>query len=267
MRVLNPSTVCPSAGLPHAPQRSLTAAERRLTAMAVEVAMAATNLVTVAGAAVAMRNQATATAAAIAQVPAQASMLARLAKSILSLCGWRLEAPPPALDQYVLIAAPHTSNWDFPLMILCAMAYRIKIRWLGKKSLFNAPFGWLMRTMGGLPVRRSGGHSQVDVMRQVFAENPQLILAVPPEGTRDLTAHWRSGFYHIAHGANVPIVGSYLDYSQKRAGFGDPLYPTGDVRTDMDVLRKLYAPMRGKHPEKSGAIQLREEMESDTGSP
>lgn len=194
-------------------------------------------------------------------------MFARLAKSILTLFGWRLETPPPELNQYVLIAAPHTSNWDFPLMILCAMAFRIKIRWLGKKSLFDPPFGWVMTIMGGLPVRRSGGHSQVDSIRQVFADNPRLIVAVPPEGTRDHTAHWRSGFYHIAHGANVPIVGSYLDYSQKRAGFGQPLYPTGNIPADMDVLRSLYAPMRGKFPEKSGAIKLREEMESDTGSP
>jgi 1-acyl-sn-glycerol-3-phosphate acyltransferase len=193
-------------------------------------------------------------------------MFARLAKSLLTLFGWRLEAPPPDLNQYVLIAAPHTSNWDFPLMILCAMAFRIKIRWLGKKSLFDPPFGWLMTAMGGLPVRRSGGHSQVDSMREIFAENSNLILAVPPEGTRDHTTHWRSGFYHIAHGANVPIVGSYLDYGQKRAGFGDPLYPTGNIPADMDVLRSLYAPMRGKYPEKSGAIKLREEIESDTGS-
>ena len=182
-----------------------------------------------------------------------------IARRLLELAGWKIEGAPPTERRFVLIAAPHTSNWDFPLMLLFAAAFGLQVKWLAKSSLFWPPLGWLLRWMGGIPVVRNRKLSQVESMRQTFADGSDLVLVVPTEGTRSLTTRWRSGFYHIAKESSVPIVPSYLDYGEKRGGFGPPVTPSGDLTVDMDIFRDFYAPMKGRFPQLFGPICLAEE--------
>lgn len=186
------------------------------------------------------------------------------ARWLLSRLGWRLEGTRPVDQRYVLIAAPHTSNWDFPLMLLFAAAFDIKVRWMAKHSLFWPPLGWLMRAMGGLPITRHSRNGVVGAMVNAFATEPELVLVVPTEGSRDRMAYWKSGFYHIARQAQVPVVPSFLDFGSRRGGFGPALHVSGDPVRDMDAFRRFYAGMRGKYPELFGPVRLREEASSST---
>ena len=170
-----------------------------------------------------------------------------------------MEGARPSEPRYVLIAAPHTSNWDFPFMLLYAAAFDIKVTWMGKHSLFACPLGWFMRKMGGMPVYRHKNGNLVASMVETFGTVDNLALMVPTEGTRDRTEYWKSGFYHIAREANVPIVPSYLDFSQKRGGFGPALMVSADVVADMEYFRDFYQGMAGKFPANSGPIRLKEE--------
>ncbi len=179
--------------------------------------------------------------------------------ALVRLCGWRLEGQAPALDHYVVIAAPHTSNWDFIWMILMATALGMKISWFGKHTLFAWPFGPIMRALGGVAVKRDSGGGYVDRVSKLFAEHEQLALAVPVEGTRQHQDNWRSGFYRIAELAGIPIVFAYLDYGRRRGGIGPTLMPTGRLADDMAAVRQFYEPMRGKYPQLSGPVRLREE--------
>ncbi len=185
------------------------------------------------------------------------------ARALLSALGWKIEGAKPLHHKYVLIAAPHTSNWDFPLMILFAWAFDIRINWMGKHSLFKPPCGWIMRALGGVPIQRRSSNNVVDSMVETFAESDELVLVVPTEGTRIRTEFWKSGFYHIARGADVPIVPSYLDYGQKRGGFGPALPMSGDISRDMALLRGFYAPMKGLYPDQFGPVRLPEEEARD----
>ncbi len=186
-------------------------------------------------------------------------MKQRIARWLLQLAGWRLQGTRPSFDRYVLIAAPHTSNWDFPLMLAFAAAYDIKVTWMAKHSLFFPPVGWIMRLMGGMPVVRHENRNVVDAMVDVFGSVQRLVLVVPTEGTREYTQYWKSGFYHIARQAHVPIVPSFLDFGKKRGGFGPALELSGDVVADMQYFRDFYREMEGKFPVNVGPIQLREE--------
>ena len=186
-------------------------------------------------------------------------MKQRLARALLRLLGWRLEGARPQLDHYVLIAAPHTSNWDFALMLLFAAAFDVRPTWMAKHSLFYPPMGWVMRALGGMPIVRHENRNVVDEMIAAFEGLPHLVLVVPTEGTRARGEYWKSGFYHIARLAKVPIVPSFLDFGEMRGGFGPAMEPTGDVRADMQYFRDFYAGMQGKFPEQFGPIRLREE--------
>lgn len=158
-----------------------------------------------------------------------------------------------------MIAAPHTSNWDFPLLLLYAAAFDINMSWLGKHHLFKPPLGWFMRLVGGVPVYRHENRNLVEDMAATFQDHKDLAIVIPAEGTRRRSDYWKSGFYHVARSAGVPIVPSYLDYGQKRGGFGPALTPSGDVISDMDFFREFYTPMQGKLPDYFGPIRLREE--------
>lgn len=186
-------------------------------------------------------------------------MKQRFARWLLESMGWTLEGAKPQQARYVLIAAPHTSNWDFPLMLAFAAAFDIRVTWMGKHSLFFPPVGWIMRMMGGMPIIRDKNRNVVASMVDVFKQSSRLVLVVPTEGTRDRTEHWKSGFYHIARQAGVPIVPSFLDFSRKRGGFGPALLTSDNVREDMQYFRDFYLDMKGKFPEKFGPIRLKEE--------
>jgi 1-acyl-sn-glycerol-3-phosphate acyltransferase len=183
-----------------------------------------------------------------------------LARWFLKLTGWQPEGASPVERRFVLIAAPHTSNWDLAYLLALAVIFDVKVSWMGKHQLFRPPLGWVMRPLGGIPVRRHRAGNLVSQMALVFAESESLALVVPAEGTRGYVAHWKSGFYHIARQANVPIVMGYLDYRRRRGGFGPALHPTGDLRRDMNEIRDFYADKVGKYPEQFGEVRLKEEM-------
>jgi 1-acyl-sn-glycerol-3-phosphate acyltransferase len=188
-----------------------------------------------------------------------------IARGLLAITGWKPDGVRPTAPHCVLIAAPHTTNWDFPYLLIFAAYFDLKIRWMGKHSLFRPPLGWFMRLAGGIPVVRHKRENIVLAMARSFKDHDELVLVVPAEGTRSRAEHWKSGFYHIARSADVPIVMSYLDYTKKRGGFGPALDLTGDVRRDMDQIRAFYAGKEGKHPEDFGPIRLLEEGEVEEG--
>lgn len=182
-----------------------------------------------------------------------------MGRGVLRLGGWSFEGSVPRLRRYVLIAAPHTSNWDFVLMMAMAFALDIPISWFGKSSLFHSPLGWLFRALGGISADRDRSTNLVEQSVARFAADQDLVLVVPAEATRAAGTQWRSGFYHIARLANVPIVLGYLDYARKKGGLGLAVRPSGDVRADMDRIREFYADKRGRYPELFTTPRLREE--------
>lgn len=183
--------------------------------------------------------------------PLLTPLLRGLALVILALTGWSTRGEPLAHQRCVLIGAPHTSNWDFPLMLLVVLKLRLRVYWMGKHTLFPFPFGWLMKWLGGIPINRSASHNVVNETVRQYAENDQLIVLIPPEGTRSKVTRWKTGFYHIASNAGVPILLGYVDASKKEAGFADFFTPTGDLEKDMVEIRAFYANKRGLRVENS----------------
>jgi 1-acyl-sn-glycerol-3-phosphate acyltransferase len=183
----------------------------------------------------------------------------------LRLCGWRVEGTLPPDPKAVVIAAPHTSNWDLPFMLAVSYVLGARPSWLGKREIFRWPFHGLMRRLGGLPIDRHGRHDVVQQVVDMFGCRDRLHVVVPPSATRSRASHWRSGFYHIARGAGVPIVCAFLDYRRKVGGIGPVFVPSGDVRADMDVLRAFYATVAGKYPQCTTPVRLVEEASEDGG--
>lgn len=187
-------------------------------------------------------------------------MLRLLAKAFLGATGWEPEGRSPASRRFVLIAAPHTSNWDLAYLLALSVVLGVKVHWMGKHQLFRGPMGSVMRRLGGVPVRRDRKNDLVKQMADFIRASDRIALTVPAEGTRGYVPYWRSGFYHIARAAEVPIVLGYLDYARKRGGFGPELVPTGNVREDMDEIRAFYADKQALYPDCFGAVRLKEEM-------
>lgn len=185
------------------------------------------------------------------------NLLTRFASRLfLRLSGWRAVGDKPVHAKYVLIAAPHTSNWDLPIMMAIAFYLGIKIYWMGKESLFHGVLGPIARYCGGIPIDRSRPGGMVGQTIEKFNESERLAVVVPAEGTRQRVAQWKSGFYHIACGASVPIQLGYLDYSRKEGGVGPSMMPTGNVEADMSRIREFYADIRGKFPEQESVPRL-----------
>jgi 1-acyl-sn-glycerol-3-phosphate acyltransferase len=172
-----------------------------------------------------------------------------LSIAFLKVTGWRVEgAMPPNTAKSVLIAAPHTSNWDLPYTLMVCFVLRLTPYWIGKASIFRAPFGGVMRWLGGIPVDRSKSNNLVAASAEAIrAADFSLQLIVPPQGTRSETRQWKTGFYYIAQAAQVPIVLAYMDYANKRSGLGPMFVPTGDLAADMAAIQAFYAPFKGKN--------------------
>ncbi len=172
--------------------------------------------------------------------------------------------PTPA--KYVCLATPHTSNWDGLLLVTLMRTIGVELDWMIKDTWVKSPAGPLLKRMGAVAIDRSRSRNMVEQMVDEFARRDRMVLAIPPEGTRARATHWKSGFYYIARGANVPVVPGYLDYGRKRAGLGAPILMTGDVRADMDRIRAFYAEKNpsGYDPSKWGPIRLREEEASES---
>ena len=184
----------------------------------------------------------------IFDTPVVNTVLRGISIAFLRLTGWKVEGHLPAsATKAVLIAAPHTSNWDLPYTLMVAFVLRLNIYWMGKHSLFRAPFGGLMRWLGGIAVDRAKSNNLVAASAAaITAADGPLQLVVPPEGTRGKTRHWKTGFYYIALEARVPIVLAFMDYERKLSGLGPVFAPTGDVERDMAEIKRFYAPFKGK---------------------
>jgi len=180
-----------------------------------------------------------------------------IGRAVLWSRRWSIEGDPPERAKYVLIAAPHTSNWDLLYLLAMSWATGVHVSWLGKESLFPGPVGTLLRALGGIPVERDQRSGVVASLTREFASAERLVVAVPPEGTRHRTDHWRTGFYRVACAAEVPIVCSYLDYSRRVGGFGPVIEPTGDIAADLPRFAEFYADKRGKYPHEESDIALR----------
>ncbi len=170
-------------------------------------------------------------------VPGRGNALtAFIARSIMRLTGWRFEGSFPDIAKFVVIVAPHTSNWDFFVGVMAMFAAGFRGTFLGKHTLFRWPVGLVMRWLGGVPVNRSSANNVVEQVIDYFRTRPAMILALSPEGTRKKLPVWRSGFYNIAKGAGVPIMPVALDYSRRRIVFLPPMYPTDDRPADFARL-------------------------------
>ena len=165
----------------------------------------------------------------------------------LVLAGWKVRGDWPPLRKAVLVAAPHTSNWDGLHMLAAAGYYRITLKWMGKASLTRGPFGWLIKALGCVPIDRSASHDMVQAMTAAFAACDGMLLAVPPEGTRARTRAWKTGFYHIACQAQVPLILSVLDYGSDTIRIAGVFHPTGDYVADIEAIQEYYRGAVGRH--------------------
>jgi 1-acyl-sn-glycerol-3-phosphate acyltransferase len=186
----------------------------------------------------------------------------RLAGAYWAVSRWTyVSEPVPQGGAGILIGAPHTSNWDFVLMLAIAGRAGVRVKYLGKHTLFRRPFGGIMRALGGVPVDRSRPQGIVDdIVAQVRA-GERFYLVVTPEGTRAKGEYWKSGFLRIATDAGLPITLGYVDRTTMTAGLGLTFTPTGDTRTDMDVVRAFYADKAGHTPSRRTEPRLRDEDE------
>jgi 1-acyl-sn-glycerol-3-phosphate acyltransferase len=188
---------------------------------------------------------------------AQKSLLARIMKgSILSWFkrqGWTVEGTAPFPRKFVVIAAPHTSNWDFLYFLGAADGLNVDLSFMGKKSLFRWPFARAMKDMGGVPVDRSSSQNYVQQMIEEFGKRAEFMLTIAPEGTRNRVEQWKTGFYHIAVGAKVPLVCGMMDYKRKVVGLGPTIWPTGDYDNDMVEVLRYYSVVTPKHPHQSSS--------------
>lgn len=181
-----------------------------------------------------------------------------IGKTFLTAMGWRTEGELPDEAKYVLIAAPHTSNWDLPYMLGVAYVLDARISWMGKHTLFEwAPLGAFFRALGGVPVDRRSPQDLVQQMVNLFRERDEFVLAIPPEGTRSKTKYWKSGFYYIAKGANVPVALGFLDFKRRVGGVGPIVRPSDDLEADIEKIRSFYATVTAKYPEDFTNIAFR----------
>jgi 1-acyl-sn-glycerol-3-phosphate acyltransferase len=187
----------------------------------------------------------------------------RLAALSLRLAGWQFEGPVPTIKKYVCLAVPHTSNWDGLLLIGVARSVGLPMAFMIKDDWVKGPLGPVMRHFGAVAINRDRSTNMVDQMVAEMNRRDEMVLVIPPEGTRRHADAWKSGFYRIALGAKVPVVPGYLDFARKRAGLGDPIPMTGNVAVDMDRIRAFYAAKSPTafDPASFGPIRLREEMD------
>lgn len=186
-------------------------------------------------------------------------MRARTSRALVSAAKFTLTGEPPDVPVYVAVAAPHTSNWDFPAMIAMAYASGVTPVWLGKREMFTGVLGPLMHRLGGIAVDRENPVGLVDEVAHMVKTAERVAVVIPPEGTRGGGKYWKSGFHRIASAAGVPIVLTYLDGPSRTGGWGPSFMPSGDITDDMDVVRAFYADKRGLRPARKTEPLLRSE--------
>ncbi len=169
-----------------------------------------------------------------------------IGKFIFAIFGWSFKNEFPNIPKFVIIFGPHTSNWDFVFGIAAIFILDAKISWMGKQPFFRKPFGGILRWLGGIPIDRSSSHGVVDTMINQYKSMDEFILAIAPEGTRKKVEKWKSGFYRIATGADVPILMACFDYKNKIISFGPLIYPSGNLNADIEDMQLFFENIRGK---------------------
>ena len=187
----------------------------------------------------------------------------RLCSFILRRTGWSYELKFPDSPKFIIVGAPHTSNWDWILMFLITRAADLRFHWVAKDSFFRPPLGLLARRLGGIAIDRSKRNNFVQQVTDIFKAASELILIIAPEGTRSKTKYWKSGFYHIAHGAGIPIALGGIDYPSRTVMINSWFLPTGNISADMDIVRAFYAGKSGKFPEQQCEPRLSVEIEQE----
>jgi 1-acyl-sn-glycerol-3-phosphate acyltransferase len=181
-----------------------------------------------------------------------------LASFILKILGWRIENGLPDLPKYLVIAAPHTTNMDAVLFLCGALASHVRPLFTVKHTAFKPPFAGIMRWLGAYPIDRTRSTNVVDQVVEMYNKSESVVFAITPEGTRKRTNYWKSGFYHMARKANVPLVLSYVDYKRKVVGARvEPLYPSGDIQKDIEEIAAFYAQFTPGVPENFGPVRVR----------
>ena len=181
----------------------------------------------------------------IFNTPVLSNIYHNLAKIIMRAFGWRVEGTLPDLPKFVLIGAPHTSNWDFLLFLGVIFSLRANVRFMGKSEMFRFPIGWFFRICGGVPVDRKKSTGLVEQMVKVCNESEKFILTIAPEGTRHQVTEWKRGFYHIAKSAGIPIVMAVVDGRHKTVRIGQIFHPTGDIEADMKFIQGVFEGVTG----------------------
>lgn len=192
----------------------------------------------------------------IFNTPVVKSFLRVIALILLKIFGWKTTGELPRETKYVIVFAPHTSNWDVFYGMILAFAMKLDAHYIAKKELFRGIFSPLMKWSGGIPVDRSLSGHIVEQMVSIFKGREKFAIAVAPEGTRHRKDCWKSGFYHIALNAHVPIILAFIDYASKTGGAGPLIYPTGDLEKDMNMIRNFYRTVKGKHPENTSPVVI-----------
>jgi len=196
----------------------------------------------------------------LSKAPLVSELLYWLAKFLFRISGWRAEGKLPDIPKYVVILT-HTSNWDLILgmtfwSIVSHGFFKAKLSWLGKKEAFRGPGGAFFKWIGGIPIDRGARHRAVEQVIQAFRSREKLVVAIAPEGTREKATRWKTGFYYIAQGAQVPIVFGFIDYKRRAAGIGPAITPSGDIQADMEIIRDFYSNVQARHPDRVGDIQI-----------
>ena len=184
-------------------------------------------------------------------------MGSRFFSSILKSLGWEVIVEWPDSKKYVVIVYPHTSNWDFLVGIFAAKAIGLEAHFVAKHTLFRKPYGWIFRALGGIPVDRRRKASMAQQLAERFDEAAEFVLGLAPEGTRSHTDHWKSGFYHIARAAKVPIAMAFFDYPRKQVGMGGAFYPGNDLEQTYEQIRAFFKGKQGKNPGQESDIRPR----------
>ncbi len=168
----------------------------------------------------------------------------------LFIFGWKAKGRMPDIKKFILVAAPHSSNWDFIFFLLIIFKLQIPAHWMAKKSMFIWPFKGLLKYLGGIPIDRSKKGNVVTTMVDTFNSADRLIVTIAPSGTREKVSRWKTGFYQIAHQANIPIVCGFVDYNLKTGGIGPVILPTSDMDADMETIKRFYEDKSGKYEDK-----------------
>ncbi|MDB4890000.1 MAG: acyltransferase [Gemmatimonadetes bacterium] len=173
--------------------------------------------------------------------------LRAIGRFAMRVAGWKLVGDLPPIPKFLIVVAPHTSNADFFVGLATKLALDLDAHWFGKDTLFRAPMGTFMRAIGGRPVHRAAPEGMVLAMAETIRAEPEFVLVITPEGTRKAVAQWRTGFYHIAEAADIPIVPVWFDWSRKEVGIGQPMRASGDLASDVAALQSLYRPDMSKN--------------------